>query len=111
MNQLYVHIFAAVESLNLVRLFGDPIDCSPTGSSAHAMIQARTLDRAAMSQCLPSWVLPPEPSGLPYREAVKQHEQEPGLTVSAELCAKGQRQLPGGEGGHPGHASLTQACR
>ena len=45
----------------------------------------------------PPGVLPPEPSCLPHCEAVKQHEQEPRLAASAELCAKGQCQLPGGK--------------
>ena len=37
------------ESVGCVRLFGDPMDCSPPGSSAHGILQARILEWAAIT--------------------------------------------------------------
>ena len=35
--------------LSCVQLFSDPIDCSPSGSSVHGILQARILERVAVS--------------------------------------------------------------
>ena len=39
----------AVELLNRGRLFCDPLHCSPQGSSVHGILQARILERVAIS--------------------------------------------------------------
>ena len=41
-------VLIVVPSLSCVRLFCDPIDCSPLGSSRHGILQARTLEWVAM---------------------------------------------------------------
>ena len=38
-----------VESLSHVQLLCDPMDCSPPGSSVHGILQARVLERVAIS--------------------------------------------------------------
>ena len=35
--------------LSCVRLFGPPVDCGPSGSSIHGIVQARILERVAIS--------------------------------------------------------------
>ena len=35
--------------LSCVRLFQDPMDCSPLGSSVHGIFQARILEQVAIS--------------------------------------------------------------
>ena len=36
------------QSLSRVRILGDPMDCSPQGSSVHGILQARILEWVAM---------------------------------------------------------------
>ena len=45
----YNHIVAAAKSLQLRLTPCDPIDGSPPGSSIHRILQARILERAAIS--------------------------------------------------------------
>ena len=45
---LHVQHFDVVWSLSRVRLFCDPMDCSPSGSSVHGISQARTLEWVAI---------------------------------------------------------------
>ena len=42
------HDNVVVWSLSRVRLFCDPVDCSPPGSSVHRILQARILERVAI---------------------------------------------------------------
>ena len=59
---LHVQHFDVVWSLSRVRLFCDPMDCSPPGCSVHGISQARILEWVAFSgnlgsrrpSCLPS---------------------------------------------------------
>ena len=59
---IYIYIFkeyifvAAVYLPSHVGLFCDPVDCSPPGSSAHGIFQARILE----------WVAIPSPGDLPH---------------------------------------------
>ena len=43
------HMYIAVQLLNCVRLFCDPIDCGLPGSSVHGIFQARILESVAIS--------------------------------------------------------------
>ena len=45
----FLLLFAAVQSLSRVQPFFDPIDCSPTGSSFHTILQIRILEWVASS--------------------------------------------------------------
>ena len=45
----FLLLFAAVQSLTHVQPFCDPIDCSPTGSSFHGILQTRILEWVASS--------------------------------------------------------------
>ena len=42
-------VCVCVCALNHVQLFSDPMDCSPPGSSAHGVFQARILEWVAIS--------------------------------------------------------------
>ena len=48
-SPLHPHSSAVVKSLSRVRLFCDPMDCSPPGSSIHGISQARTLEWVVIS--------------------------------------------------------------
>ena len=45
----FLLLFAAVQSLSRVQPFFDPVDCSPTGSSFHTILQIRILEWVASS--------------------------------------------------------------
>ena len=47
---MYVYVYAvAVKSLQSCPTLCDPMDCSPPGSSAHGIFQARTLEWVAIA--------------------------------------------------------------
>ena len=47
---IYTHtyIYSGAQSLSLVCLFCDPMDCSPSGSSVHGISQGRVLEKVAI---------------------------------------------------------------
>ena len=46
-----VYLLFVVKSLSHIRLFCNPMGYNPPGSSVHGILQARILERVAMSFC------------------------------------------------------------
>ena len=48
-NSFYNYFVSVSDSRSVVSDFGDPMDCSPPGSSVHGILQAKILEWVAIS--------------------------------------------------------------
>ena len=81
---VYMVIFrlvVIVQSLSHVRLFCNPVDCSPPGSSVHGILQARILEWVAISSPgdFPNPGIEPESPALQVDSLPLSHQGSPNI--------------------------------
>ena len=74
-------IVVIVQSLSHVRLFCNPMDCSPPGSSVHGILQARILEWVAISSPgdFPNPGIEPESPALQVDSLPLSHQGSPNI--------------------------------